>query len=87
MVKPKDKLEKEDQTGVVYHIPCAGANNVACSGTYVGETERTANARLSEHTSTLTNFVPLHCLNLFIVLSLSQVFLSCPSLSHLVTHA
>ena len=55
LVKPKDKLEKEQQVGIVYHIPCAGANEQPCPGRYVGETERTANARFQEHTSTATN--------------------------------
>ena len=39
----------------IYQIPCAGANSTPCSGTYIGETERTANARFKEHTSTSTN--------------------------------
>ena len=55
LVKPKDKLPKSDTTGLVYHIPCAGANSTPCSGTYVGETERTVAAHLREHTSTSMN--------------------------------
>ena len=55
LVKPKDKLKKEETTGHVYHIPCAGANVTPCPGTYVGETERTAMARFQEHTSTAMN--------------------------------
>ena len=55
LVKPKDQLEKEKQVGLLYHIPCAGANSIPCSGTYVGETERTVSARFQEHTSTSTN--------------------------------
>ena len=55
LVKPKDKLKKEETTGHVYHIPCAGANLTSCPGTYVGETERTAMARFQEHTSTSMN--------------------------------
>ena len=54
-MKPKDQLEKEKSVGIIYHIPCAGANSTPCPGTYVGETERTANARFNEHTSTATN--------------------------------
>ena len=54
-VKPKDKLPKEQSVGVIYHIPCAGAISTACPGTYVGETEKNANARFQEHTSTATN--------------------------------
>ena len=55
LVKPKDKLGKEEKVGVIYHIPCAGINSTPCPGTYVGETERTANARFNEHTSTASN--------------------------------
>ena len=55
LVKPKDKLKKEETVGHIYHIPCAGANSTACQGRYVGETERTAAARFKEHTSTATN--------------------------------
>ena len=55
LVKPKDKLPKEEQTGVVYHIPCAGANSTPCPGRYIGETERTASARFHDHTSTSIN--------------------------------
>ena len=54
-LKPKDKLDKTDKNGVIYHIPCAGINNTPCPGTYVGETERTAFARFKEHTATSTN--------------------------------
>ena len=52
---PKDELPEEEKTGIVYHIPCAGANSTPCPGRYVGETERTATARFQEHTSTSTN--------------------------------
>ena len=45
LVKPKDQLEKEKTTGLIYHIPCAGANSIPCPGTYVGETERTVSNR------------------------------------------
>ena len=55
LVKPKDKLPKAELTGVVYHIPCAGANSTPCPGRYVGETERTAQARFQDHTSTSSN--------------------------------
>ena len=41
--------------GHVYHIPCAGANETPCPGTYVGETERTVGARFQEHLSTSSN--------------------------------
>ena len=55
LVHPKDKLDKSEQVGHVYHIPCAGANLTPCPGTYIGETQRTAAARFQEHTSTATN--------------------------------
>ena len=55
LVHPKDELPEEEKTGIVYHIPCAGANGTSCPGRYVGETERTATARFQEHTSTSTN--------------------------------
>ena len=55
LVKPKDKLKKEQSNGLIYHIPCAGASNTPCPGSYVGETERTAQARFKEHTSTAVN--------------------------------
>ena len=44
LVHPKDKTEKLEKTGVVYQIQC---NN--CNSTYVGETERKAKSRISEH--------------------------------------
>ena len=46
MVAPKDPTEKEDQTGVVYHIPCSD-----CSSVYIGETGRKLKCRLKEHKS------------------------------------
>ena len=55
LVNPKDKLEEEETTGYVYHIPCAGANSIPCPGRYVGETERTTAARFQKHTSTASN--------------------------------
>ena len=53
-VRPKDKLEMPDSTGVVYFLPCSGANGTPCAdnGCYVGETERTVASRISEHFST-----------------------------------
>ena len=54
LVHPKDKLTTSDKTGAVYYLPCSGANGEPCgeSGSYVGETERTAESRLKEHFST-----------------------------------
>ena len=44
LVRPKDKLDKFQVTGPVYHIPCED-----CSASYVGETERSFKARFMEH--------------------------------------
>ena len=46
LVAPKDGTKVEDQTGVVYHIPCGGCNKV-----YVGETKRSVGERIEEHTT------------------------------------
>ena len=50
LVAPKDKTKTEDQTGVVYRIPCSGCNKV-----YVGETKRTVGERVKEHTAKIAN--------------------------------
>ena len=54
LVHPKDSLATSDKTGAVYYLPCSGANGEPCgeNGSYVGETERTAESRLKEHFST-----------------------------------
>ncbi|XP_064635226.1 uncharacterized protein LOC135492606 [Lineus longissimus] len=44
LVRPKDKLDKHQVTGPVYHIPCGD-----CPASYVGETERSLKARFLEH--------------------------------------
>ena len=44
LVHPKDKVPKEDKSGVVYHITCG-----ECESSYVGETERSLKKRLTEH--------------------------------------
>ena len=44
LVKPKDKLDRLDQAGVVYKIECQD-----CTATYVGETERKLSTRFKEH--------------------------------------
>ncbi|XP_068704695.1 uncharacterized protein [Montipora foliosa] len=44
LVRPKDKLDKLQVTGPVYHIPCED-----CPISYVGETERSFKARFMEH--------------------------------------
>ena len=52
LVKPKDKIEKLDVNGVIYYHACAGADNIACTDDYVGESARAASARNAEHFST-----------------------------------
>ena len=54
LVRPKDKLGLPESTGVVYYLPCSGANGSPCAenGCYVGETERTVASRIGEHFST-----------------------------------
>ena len=49
LVHPKDKTKKGDICGAVYHIKCKGTNKTECHDDYIGETERTLNARFSEH--------------------------------------
>ena len=44
LVAPKDKIPKEQKTGVVYHIKCE------CGEDYIGETERQLKERVAEHT-------------------------------------
>ena len=50
LVAPKDKTKTEDQTGVVYRIPCGG-----CDKVYVGETKRSVGERIKEHTAKIAN--------------------------------
>ena len=50
LVAPKDRTKVEDQTGVVYCIPCGGCNKV-----YVGETKRSVGERIKEHTAKIAN--------------------------------
>ena len=44
LVHPKDKIPKEDQTGVVYKIECKNCNKV-----YIEETGRKISTRMKEH--------------------------------------
>ena len=44
LVHPKDKVNKEEKAGVVYHIKCSD-----CNSNYVGETERRLCKRIKEH--------------------------------------
>ena len=48
LVHPKDKSEKGDITGSVYHIPCEGSAQ-DCQSFYIGETERSLWTRFLEH--------------------------------------
>ena len=50
LVAPKDRTKVEDQTGVVYRIPCRG-----CSKVYVGETKRSVGERIKEHPAKFAN--------------------------------
>ena len=43
-MKPKDKDQSEDQSGVVYQISCK-----ECSAKYIGQTGRQLGERLKEH--------------------------------------
>jgi hypothetical protein len=49
LVHLKDKLPKEDKSGVIYYAPCAGTTNVSCDARYIGETERAMSVRFKEH--------------------------------------
>ena len=44
LVRPKDKIDKLEQSGCVYHIKCDN-----CDSHYVGETSRRLSERISEH--------------------------------------
>ena len=48
LVAPKDKSDKGDTTGPIYHIPCAGSDH-PCSDFYIGETDRSFWTRFLEH--------------------------------------
>ena len=50
LVAPKDRTKVEDQTGVIYRIPCGGCNKV-----YVGLTKRSVGERIKKHTVKITN--------------------------------
>ena len=54
LVRSKDKIPTDEETGVVYYSPCAGANGQKCNddAAYVGETSRKGCQRFREHMST-----------------------------------
>ena len=58
LVHPKDKTPKEQQTGIIYHIPCK-----SCPGTYVGETARTLATRVEEHKKISSSAIHEHVSN------------------------
>ena len=64
LVKPKDKTEKQDTTGVVYMIPCQGETlRGKCKESYIGETERSLKTRFQEHrrkSSVKSSYVAQH---------------------------
>ena len=44
LVAPKDKADKKDKCGTVYHVSCKD-----CTSSYVGESARPLKVRLNEH--------------------------------------
>ena len=44
VVHPKDKMQKEEVSEIVYRIPCK-----SCDKVYVGETGRNVGVRMNEH--------------------------------------
>ena len=44
LVHPKDKLDFNQKSGVIYHLSCN-----MCSSDYIGETERSLKTRTQEH--------------------------------------
>lgn len=47
--RTKDKIEKEQQSNVVYEIKCKGKYNESCNKCYIGTTKRALGIRISEH--------------------------------------
>lgn len=45
----KAPIEKQQQSNVVYKIPCKGNDNERCNLVYIGTTKRTLSTRISEH--------------------------------------
>ena len=50
LVHPKDKISKENTSGVVYEIPCKN-----CNRSYIGETGRNLGVRMKEHKTDVQN--------------------------------
>ncbi|XP_072048871.1 uncharacterized protein [Amphiura filiformis] len=55
LVNTKDKTDKLDKCGVVYHIPCGD-----CTSSYIGESARSLRTRLVEHGKTPSSPVNEH---------------------------
>ena len=49
LARPKDKSNKQELCGPIYHIKCEGDQNTKCNKDYIDETERTSKARFMEH--------------------------------------
>lgn len=65
--KTKTKIEKYEQSNVVYEIKCIGKNDEHCGKVYVGTTKRNLNKRMSEHESDIkkgkqTTALAQHCI-------------------------
>lgn len=64
--KTKTKVEKRDQSNVVYEIKCTGNENEDCGKVYVGTTKRNLGVRIDEHKADLrkekqTTALAKHC--------------------------
>ncbi|XP_075158034.1 uncharacterized protein LOC142231304 [Haematobia irritans] len=47
--KVKSPIDKQQQSNVVYEIPCRGNNNEPCDLLYIGTTKRNLHTRVNEH--------------------------------------
>ena len=57
LVKPKDKVGKDKQSGVIYSVKCSDPN---CSALYVGETGRSIGERIKEHATHNSSALKMH---------------------------
>ena len=65
--RTKTKIDKNEQSNVVYEITCKGNNEEHCGQVYVGTTKRSLNTRISEHETDikkkkLTTALAQHCM-------------------------
>ncbi|XP_075160530.1 uncharacterized protein LOC142233476 [Haematobia irritans] len=63
----KTKIEKTQQSNVVYEITCIGNNNENCNQCYVGTTKRSLSTRINEHQTDIkkgkqTTALAQHCI-------------------------